>query len=146
MTQNMMRNAAPLLMALLLAPPCLDAQTSGASPAGRQAPSLWEGLFSMLPMLVVFGVVMYLFAIRPQQKQERARREMLDNLKKNDRVVTAGGLHGTVNVIRNDTVLLTVADNVQLKFNKSAIQTVLKKAAPEDEESAPQQDSSERSS
>ncbi len=69
---------------------------------------------------------MYLFAIRPQRKQEREKKELLESLRKNDKVVTIGGLHGTISSIKENSVLITVADGVQLKFARSAIQTVKK--------------------
>ncbi|MDP6111276.1 MAG: preprotein translocase subunit YajC [Planctomycetota bacterium] len=85
-----------------------------------------EVFAQMLPMIVILFVFMYLFAIRPQRKQEKEKKKLLESIQKNDRVVTIGGLHGTVSSLKEDTVLVSVADGVQLKFAKSAIQTVRK--------------------
>ena len=63
------------------------------------APDSGGGLGSMLPMLLLMGVVFYFFLIRPANKKEKTRREMLKSLRKHDRVVTSGGIHGTVTTI-----------------------------------------------
>jgi preprotein translocase subunit YajC len=89
----------------------------------------------MLPMIVILFVFMYLFAIRPQRKQEKEKKKLLESIQKNDKVVTIGGLHGKVSSLKEDTVLISVADGVQLKFAKSAIQTV-KKGKRDDSEEA----------
>jgi len=64
---------------------------------------------------------MYLFAIRPQQRQQRRRLEMLRELKKGDRVVTGGGLIGWVAAIKDDTIKLKIADRVEVEMEKTAI-------------------------
>jgi preprotein translocase subunit YajC len=106
---------------------------AGGQP-GQPHQDLGQLLTGIFPMLVILFVFMYLFAIRPQRKQEQEKKTMLDSVKKNDRVVTIGGIHGSVSAVKAETVLLTVADNVQLKFNKSAIQKILRKGESEDEE------------
>lgn len=98
----------------------------------QPTPSLARGLAGMFPWLVLFFVIMYLFIIRPQRKEEEKKRKLMESLRKNDRVITIGGLHGTIKEVRSDTVLLTVSDGVQLKFNKSAISTVLKRGSERD--------------
>lgn len=133
------------LLALLPSPAALAEESAGAPPPVPQGPTAGEAFFQMVPMLAIFIAVMYLFVFRPQQKQEREKRTMLENIKKNDRVVTAGGLHGIVNVVKNETVILTVADNVHMKFNKSAIQSVLKKSSPEADDSSSPESSEEKS-
>jgi len=109
---------------------------AGAQPGPPQQDlgQLFAGIF---PMLVILFVFMYLFAIRPQRKQEQEKKRMLDSVKKNDRVVTIGGIHGSVSAVKTETILLTVADNVQLKFSKSAIQRILRKGESEDEGEEP---------
>ena len=106
----------------------------GGGPGGAGQGDWGEVLARMFPMLVILIVFMYLFAIRPQRKQEQEKRSMLDSVKKNDRVVTIGGLHGTVSTIKSETIILTVAENVQLKLNKGAIQRILKKGSREEDE------------
>lgn len=82
-----------------------------------------QNLYSLLPILVLFGL-MYFMMIRPQQQQAKKRTEMLNALKVGDEVVTIGGLHGTVLAIEENTIRLKVASNVELKFNRSAVGAV----------------------
>lgn len=84
-----------------------------------------EGFIGLLPLILLF-VIFYFMLIRPQQKQQRQRQEMLNNLKKGDRVVTIGGMHGTIKEISDDYLILRVADNVNLKFSRQGISEVIK--------------------
>jgi len=74
----------------------------------------------MLLPLLMFGVI-YFMMIRPQQRQQRELGKMQQNLKKNDEVVTAGGMHGTVVNVKESVVTLRVDDNVRVDVDKSAI-------------------------
>lgn len=75
----------------------------------------------LLPMyLIIFGVF-YFFLIRPQQKQQKEKLTMLGQLKKNDEVITAGGMHGTVVNVKETTIVLKVDDGVKVEFDKTAI-------------------------
>jgi preprotein translocase subunit YajC len=69
--------------------------------------------------------------IRPEQKKQKKRREMLSELKKGDRVVTAGGIHGTVGNVKEDSVMVKVADNVVMEFAKSSVTSVLNRDGSE---------------
>jgi preprotein translocase subunit YajC len=82
-------------------------------------------LTAFIPIVLII-VVFYFLLIRPQQKRAKAQKAMLDNLKAGEAVVTIGGLRGTVAAVDNDTVILRVADNVKLTFNKSAVAGVVK--------------------
>ncbi len=77
-----------------------------------------------LLMLVVFYFLFY----RPQKKEQQKRKNMLDSLKKGDRVVTIGGIHGTITAFSDEVVTVKVAEKVELEFNRSAIGTVKSKA------------------
>lgn len=81
----------------------------------------------LLPLLVI-GVLWYFLLFRPQSAERRKHTEMLNALKKNDRVVTIGGIIGSVANISADgtEITLKVDDNTRIKFRRSAIQTVLK--------------------
>ena len=70
--------------------------------------------------------IMYFLMIRPQQKQLKAHRELLANLKKGDNVVTQGGIIGRIYSVSDKDVQLEVANNVKLRVLKSSVQTVLK--------------------
>ncbi len=83
---------------------------------------------SMVSTLIMFGAIFaifYFMIIRPQQKKAKEREKLLSNMQKGDKVVTGGGLHGVINSIDDNTVILQVSDNVKLKFEKSAISTVI---------------------
>ena len=88
----------------------LNAQTSSGG-----------GILGFLPFVLIL-LVIYFLMLRPQMKQTKERKVMLENLKK-DKVVTSGGVHGTINGFKekNSTVILTVDKNVKLTVSKSAI-------------------------
>ena len=82
---------------------------------------------SLLFMIVTMFGIMYFFMIRPQQKRERERREMLSSLSKGDKVVTSGGICGTVVGLSEDRVILKVAENVTIEFLRGAVAQVISK-------------------
>lgn len=79
------------------------------------------GILSILPLMIGMFAIMYFLIIRPQQKQRRERENLLRTIKKGDRVVTSGGLYGTVVGLSEHTVTLKVADQVKLDFERGAI-------------------------
>lgn len=81
----------------------------------------------MVPLLVIFGVF-YIFIIIPQQRAEKKRQAMLNSIKKGDKVITVGGIIGTVNKIDDKTVILKVSQETNIKFEKSAIKGIIQKA------------------
>jgi preprotein translocase subunit YajC len=106
------------LLPLLMGVP--DGASGGSGGGGTQ----------LITMLVTFGliiVVFYFLVIRPQNRKTKDAKKMLESIRKGDRVVTIGGLHGFVESVKDDAVVLKVDDNVKLKFNKSAISTVLER-------------------
>lgn len=90
-------------------------QTSAA--AGQNAGSS----ASMWIMLILLFLVMWLFMIRPQRKQQKALEEMRKALKKGDRVVTAGGIYGTICDVDDRTVLIKVDGEVKLRVDRNSI-------------------------
>ncbi|MCM8822304.1 MAG: preprotein translocase subunit YajC [Candidatus Omnitrophica bacterium] len=86
-------------------------------PNSAQGASLFQAI---LPLLIIF-LIFYFLLILPQQRKEKQRREMLDNMKKGDRVITVGGIIATVEEIKGKIVTLKVADNVKVDFVKSSI-------------------------
>jgi preprotein translocase subunit YajC len=72
--------------------------------------------------IVLMALVFYLLLYRPQRKQMKRREEMLNSLKKGDRVITTGGMFGTITALSPKTVMLKVADKVELEFSRSAVQ------------------------
>jgi preprotein translocase subunit YajC len=93
-----------------------------ASASGEGNP-LMNMLVIMVPMIVLF----YFLLIRPQRKQESQRRAMIDSLKKNDRVLTNGGLYGTVANVMDDEISIRVDDarDVKVRVAKNAISAVV---------------------
>ncbi len=112
------------------------------------------GVGQLSTTIITFGLVFLIFyflIIRPQNKKQKEARQMLANLKKGDRVVTIGGIRGTVQAVRDDAVVLKVDDNVKIELNKAAIAGVLNPAKQETskpdkiEEDKPEIESSEKS-
>ncbi|MGD9507962.1 MAG: preprotein translocase subunit YajC [Geminicoccaceae bacterium] len=104
------------------------------SPAYAQAAAPGGGgdiFMSLLPLVMVFAIF-YFLLIRPQQSKMRAHREMLENLKKGDQVVTGGGIVGKiVRVEQSDNSLVVeIASNVQVKVVRGTVQDVLNKPVP----------------
>jgi len=93
------------------------------SPKGSQAAQP-SPIMSFVPMVVVIGIL-YFLIIRPQQKQAKEHRALVDSLKSGDRVVTQGGILGTVAGIKGTIVQVKIADNVRVDVNRSAITQVL---------------------
>ncbi|QQS38285.1 MAG: preprotein translocase subunit YajC [Ignavibacteriales bacterium] len=92
------------------------------------APQGGDGGGNLISTMIMFGAIFLIFffmIIRPQQKRAKEREKMLSNIEKGDKVVTSGGLHGIVAGLEEKTVLLQVSDNVKLKFDRSAITSVI---------------------
>lgn len=102
-----------------------EAVPAGAPAGGATAPSPTGGLMSMMPLLIAFMAIMYFLTIRPQQKRERERQEMLNSISKGDDVVTTGGICGKVVGLTDADVVLRVDDDVKIKFLRSAVAHVV---------------------
>lgn len=108
-------------------------------PVLQQAPA---GTGSMMSTIVMFGlifVIFYFLIIRPQNKKQKELQKMLAGVKKGDKIVTIGGIHGVVHAVKEGgTVVVKVDDACKLEFSKSAIATVLNRdSAPESSDKAP---------
>ena len=88
--------------------------------AAQAAPAQGGG-WSMGIMLALIFVVMWFFMIRPQRKQQKELQNFRDSLKKGDKVVTVGGIFGTVAEIKDTTVLIEVDNNVKIRVSKNAL-------------------------
>jgi len=103
------------------------------SPAFAQATGGGDSssmLVQIAPLALIF-VVFYFFLIRPQQQKAKQTRSMLDAIRRGDRVVTGGGVIGTVaKVVNNDEVLVDLADNVRVRVVRSTIAQVLARTEP----------------
>lgn len=88
------------------------------------------GLTQILTFGLMFGVL-YFLLIRPQQKRQRERTQLLSSIKKGDRVITIGGLHGTIVDLTDEKVTLKVGENSRLVFERSAINAITDEVATE---------------
>lgn len=100
------------------------AQTAG------QAGGFAGGIEAFLPLILIF-VVFYFLMIRPQQKRMKAHKEMLNQLRRGDRVVTSGGMLGTVNKVVDDKeVVVEIAEGVRVRVLRTSIQDIVSKTEP----------------
>lgn len=99
------------------------AQEAGAADGGGGL------LIQILPLVLIF-VVFYLLLIRPQQKRMKTHREMLGALRRGDRVVTGGGIVGTVTKAGDDELTVEIAEGVRVRVLRSTVSTVLSKPEP----------------
>lgn len=86
----------------------------------------------MISTLIFFGlifVIFYFMILRPQQKRQKERQKMIDSMKKGDKIVTSGGLHGKIVNVDEKTVLIEAGDNIKLKFERSAIASITREAS-----------------
>ena len=93
------------------------------------APQGQSGGGSMMSTVIMFGLIILIFyfmILRPQQKKQKERQKLLDSLQKGDKVVTAGGVHATVVGLEEKTALLQIADDVKVKYERSAIATIIR--------------------
>jgi len=81
-------------------------------------------------MMFVFIILIFYFLImRPQKKREKETKAMLDAMKKGDKVISIGGIHGTVLTVKENSVIVKVDDNCRIEFTKNAISQVVNKGA-----------------
>lgn len=125
-------NALISSLPLMLTAP---AGSSDGAPGGSMAISL--------VMFVGIILIMYFLMIRPQRKKQKDTEKMLAALKKNDKIVTIGGIRGTIVSVKEQTVIVKVDDNVKLEFNRSAIHSVLS-AVPAEAEEPEKKDNSKK--
>ncbi|MBW1721817.1 MAG: preprotein translocase subunit YajC [Deltaproteobacteria bacterium] len=93
---------------------------------GGSAGGQGSGMGAIVPLLIMFAIF-YFLLIRPQQKKAKEHRAMLSALKKGDRVVSSGGLHGVVTGLADDVVTVEIAPKVRVKISRSAIGGVIRK-------------------
>jgi preprotein translocase subunit YajC len=96
----------------------LMAGSGGGGPASTQ-----QNLIGMLPIVAIIAIF-YFLIIRPQNKKQKETQRMLKELKKGDRVVTIGGIHGLIQSVREGSVILKVDENCKVEFSRNAIASV----------------------
>ena len=87
------------------------------------------GLFGTLIMFALIILIFYFMILRPQQKRQKERDKMLSSVEKGDKIISVGGVHGTVVGLEEKTLLVQIADNVKVKLEKSAISAVVRGSA-----------------
>jgi preprotein translocase subunit YajC len=92
-----------------------------AQAAAPAAPSAGEQMLHMFTILAITVGIFYFLIIRPQQKRQKETQKMLESVRKGDRVLTSGGIFGTVVGTKDDVVVLKVSDEVKVEFTKSSI-------------------------
>lgn len=92
----------------------LQSSAPAAAPAGGGSGMFWI-------MMILLFVIMWAFMIRPQRKQQKELEQFRNSLKKGDKVVTAGGIYGTVDEIKDRSVLIKVDGDVKLRVDKNSI-------------------------
>jgi preprotein translocase subunit YajC len=81
------------------------------------------GFSAFIPLILMFAIF-YFLLIRPQQKKTKQHREMIGNLKKGDRIITSGGLHGRVTGTTDTTLTVEIAEKVRVKVNRANVMAV----------------------
>jgi preprotein translocase subunit YajC len=98
---------------------------------GDAAASAGGSIMALLP-LVLFAVVFYFLLIRPQTKRQKEHQKMVDSLAKNDEIVTVGGMAGRIAEIGDNFVLVEIAEGIQVKVRRSAVESVMPKGTLKD--------------
>jgi preprotein translocase subunit YajC len=93
--------------------------------AAQGAPQQQNLLMSVVPFILIIAIF-YFFIIRPQNKKQKETEKMINALKKGDKVVTIGGIHGVVSSTKEKTIIVKVDSNTSIEFNRSAIAAVVR--------------------
>ena len=83
-------------------------------------------IINLLPLIFLF-VLFYFLLIRPQQKKQREHQKLIQSLRKNDEIVTVGGIHGTIVNVKEKTFVVRVDNNVKMEIDKSSVSYLKKK-------------------
>jgi len=99
--------------------------TAAGGAQGTEQMGAMGGTFGMLIPLILIFAIMYFLMIRPQQKRQKETQKMIDAIKKGDKVITIGGIHGIVSSVKEKTLVIKVDDNTRIEFNRTAIASVV---------------------
>ena len=102
------------------------AYAMGTGGAGGEGAAGFTGFIPLILMFVIF----YFLLIRPQQKKTKEHRQMISNLKKGDRIVTSGGIHGRITGMDEVTLTVEIADRVRVKVARGNVSALAQTAAP----------------
>ncbi|OQW97362.1 MAG: preprotein translocase subunit YajC [Desulfobacteraceae bacterium A6] len=96
---------------------------SGASSGGDSS------FMNFIPLILMF-VIFYFLLIRPQQKKAKEHREMIGNLKKGDRIITSGGIYGTITGVEDNTITVEIAEKVRVKVSRGNVSGLAQTTQP----------------
>jgi preprotein translocase subunit YajC len=115
------------------------------APQGGEGAATSNPLMTFLPFVAIIAIF-YFLIIRPQNKKQKETQRMLSQLKKGDKIVTIGGIHGTIQTVKEQTqtVIVKVDEDTKLEFNRSAISTILT-ASKEDKNEIKDEEPGEKS-
>ena len=104
------------------------APSPGGAPGGQQSPGF------MLGWLVIMLAIFYFMLIRPQQRKEKERRQLIDSVKTGNRVLFGGGILGTVTNVKDKVLVVKIADGVKIEVLRSSVSSVLDKEDKDEKE------------
>jgi preprotein translocase subunit YajC len=111
-----------IAMALLTVNAFADAAAGGL---GSSNPM--QGIFSMLPMIILLVLFMYLTVIRPQSKKAKEHKNLMSNLQKGDEIVTIAGIYGKIEKITDEMIVVTIAEHTNITIQKGAVANIVPK-------------------
>lgn len=98
-----------------------EAASGEAAQAGAEEVASQGNPWSSLIMIVALIAIFYFLMIRPQQKKQKEIKKFRESIKVGDRIITAGGIHGKVNAIKDDTFTISIANDVNIKVDKGSV-------------------------
>jgi preprotein translocase subunit YajC len=116
--------AGLIITVLLLSVSCLGTTTSAGSAnttGTAEQQSTWDSLWPMLIFLVVIFAIFYFLMIRPQRRRQKEREEMMQSLHRGDKVITAGGIYGTIESVGEDNVVIKIESGATMRVNKASV-------------------------
>jgi preprotein translocase subunit YajC len=114
------------------------------APQGGEGAATSNPLMTFLPFVAIIAIF-YFLIIRPQNKKQKETQKMLSQLKKGDKIVTIGGIHGTIQTVKEQTVIVKVDEDTKLEFSRSAISNVVTAAKEDKSENKEIEESGEKS-
>lgn len=111
-----MKNSISLIFAMLIMSSC--------APPGSGGESSGSAIASFIPFILIF-VLFYFLILRPQQKQNRQRQEMLKNVKRGDRVLSSGGIYGKVVNVNENDLTVEIAKGINVQMTRSGISSIV---------------------
>jgi preprotein translocase subunit YajC len=94
------------------------------APAGGESGGTGSIVSTFVPFILIIGIF-YFLIIRPQNKKQKETQKMLSAIKKGDKIVTIGGIHGVIQSVKESTVVVKIDESVMVEFSRSAIATVV---------------------